>query len=175
MKVRGLMYRLHAWQASAVKVICNFVASKCYELDTGDAHSRNRTVATWGFADFQYCLDAAGPCMPEYWARRGAFAATMYLRAYQKLAASACEAGVVNWKVRPKQHTLLHIARRMRQEKLNPRHQSCMLEEDFLGKLKRIGVKTHRSSTKLRIMERYMLQLSLRWKRRRETGNHSLA
>ena len=153
-----------------MKVICNFVASKCYEVDAGDDQSRNRTAATWGFADFQYCLDATGLCMPEHWARRGAFAAMVYLRAYQKLAVSACEAGVVNWKVRPKQHTLLHIARRMETEKLNPRLQSCMLEEDFLGKLKRIGMKTHRSSTKLRIIERYLLQLALRWKTRRDSS-----
>ena len=49
--------------------------------------------------------------------------------------------------------------------RLNPaRVSSCFSDESFLGYLKKIGVRCHSSNMMLRLLQRYILFLSLRWK-----------
>ena len=71
------------------------------------------------------------------------------------------------WRARPKNHGMDHLCITLiRVSRLNPKKCSCLLEEDFLGKMKKIGSGTRGGnclSNASRILDRYILALSLRW------------
>jgi hypothetical protein len=71
------------------------------------------------------------------------------------------------WRARPKNHGMDHLCITLiLNSRLNPKKSSCLLEEDFLGKMKRIGRGIRGGnciSVATRILDRYILALSLRW------------
>ena len=81
------------------------------------------------------------------------------------------------WKARPKHHGLDHLAIKLiHVSKLNPKKTSCLSEEDFLGHMKNIGrscMGGNCLSMMGRILDRYLLELALRW-HKRSGGDHWL-
>jgi hypothetical protein len=82
------------------------------------------------------------------------------------------EQNLLLYRLRPKHHSVDHIQMDVVRTKLNPaRVSSCFQEESFLGYIKRIGVRCHASNMLLRLLQRYILYLSLRWKDSRVKWN----
>jgi hypothetical protein len=95
----------------------------------------------------------------------------LHLLTYQDLAENSVVEGTLLYKIRPKHHAFDHVLETMKTSSLNPGKLTTMGDEDFLGKLKRIGQKCHGASIMLRSLQRYLLQLALRFevRRRRQT------
>ena len=70
----------------------------------------------------------------------------------------------------PKHHYAEHIRMDMAECVINPKYQTCFGEEDLLGKLKKIGSKTHRRVASTRLVQRYLLYVALRWSDRKRIG-----
>ena len=89
----------------------------------------------------------------------------VHLISWQNLAYLCMQQKMFLYRLRPKHHSLDHIQMDIARTKLNPaRISSCFSDESFLGYLKRIGVRCHSSNMMLRLLQRYILFLSLRWK-----------
>ena len=65
------------------------------------------------------------------------------------------------FKMRPKHHCLLHLAIEVQCTKLNPKSYHVFADESFLGKVKAIARKCHGRSMQKRVLERWILSLSL--------------
>ena len=96
----------------------------------------------------------------------------LHLIAWQHLSRRCLEQNLLLYRLRPKHHSVDHIQMDVVRTKLNPaRVSSCFQEESFLGYIKRIGVRCHASNMLLRLLQRYILYLSLRWKDSRVKWN----
>ena len=62
--------------------------------------------------------------------------------------------------MKPKIHALQHIAMDFG---LNPRRTTCMLDEDMVGRAKRIYNGCHSDSAPYRSLQRYLIIVGLRW------------
>jgi len=75
------------------------------------------------------------------------------------------------WRARPKHHGLDHLAfTLLHASKLNPKKPSCLLEEDFLGEVKKIGISCcggNCITMTSRLFDMYLLELALRWHKRK--------
>ena len=73
--------------------------------------------------------------------------------------------------LRPKFHDQEHIAMDLVPDSinLNPRMFSCMHDESYLGRLMIIGRRTHWTTASVRMLERYILFVAIRWETRRRT------
>ena len=82
-----------------------------------------------------------------------------FLMAYSYLANKADEEGALLWSVRPKLHWLYHMAGKA--DKLNPRASACLIDEDYMGHIKKV-VQTSVQGTP---MERVPLKVAekIRW------------
>lgn len=69
------------------------------------------------------------------------------------------------WPLLPKQHQLellifdLGVYR-------NPRHCCCVLDEDLIGRVKRLAAHTHPRTMSVRVLEHYTLAATLEWRGR---------
>ena len=82
------------------------------------------------------------------------------LLAYNWLASSAAREGANLYPEKPKLHALLHIAMDFG---MNPRRVVCMLDEDMVGRAKRIYNACHPTSAPQRSLMRYLIIIGLRW------------
>lgn len=82
------------------------------------------------------------------------------LLAYSWLSSWAAGAGFNLYPEKPKMHALLHIAMDFG---VNPRRTVCMLDEDMVGRAKRIYDACHGGSAPKRSLQRYMIIIGLRW------------
>ena len=83
-------------------------------------------------------------------------------RRSQGLADEALGAGVVRWPLRPKQHQFQHLIMDFAVYS-NPRHFSCTLDEDLVGRLKKITSHTHPRTMSVRVLQHYALCACHRW------------
>lgn len=157
-------------KAAHVKPIVAFLAAKAYELCDNTVYDKVRAVCAWSYCDWQYTLDCGGLVMQAADRQRAVRSAKLFLVSYQWLAVAAFDAGRCQYKVRCKHHFFGHTARRLESCAWNPKGQQCILEEDFLGKVKRIAARTARKTMPARVLDRYIIYLHLRWERRRRAG-----
>ena len=97
-----------------------------------------------------------------------------FLLCLQELAAKdRGPAGDLKWKMRPKLHNFDHMLLFTELTSLNPRYYSCWHDETFMGSVKKIASKCRGEATAvlLRLIQRYLLGLALRFERRKRTGN----
>ena len=94
------------------------------------------------------------------------------LELYAGLAVSAAEIGAQRWRIVPKHHAWAHIA--YDNGGINPRKVHCYLDEDMVGKLKKIYVRCHAASAGRRGLQRYRLLLGVLWKQLREERGYRL-
>eukprot|EP00969_Alexandrium_andersonii_P175094 7743887-Alexandrium_andersonii.AAC.2 len=128
-----------------------------------------RACCAWGLAALIDELDNSDFWLSEDAAERGYKAGRLFLSSYQWLAHEAVSEGKHLWRLRPKFHIIDHMLERMRVDRQNVRLQACFMEEDYAGKIARLARKCHRLTVLPRTFERYLLYLSLRWGRRRES------
>ena len=69
---------------------------------------------------------------------------------------------VMRWPLRPKQHQFEHLVFDFGLWG-NPRHFSCMLDEDLIGRLKKITLHTHPKTMSVRALEHYSICAASVW------------
>ena len=82
------------------------------------------------------------------------------LQSYNYLAAESISKKEKNWKIVPKFHAITHIAYDSR---ANPRRNSAYDDEDIVGQMKRLYNTCHVMTAALRTLQRYVLQMCLKW------------
>ena len=89
----------------------------------------------------------------------------MHLICWQHLADRCKQKGLYLFRLRPKHHGLDHLQMDISRNLLNPaKSMQCFTDESFLGHIKRIGIRCHSVSMMQRLLQRYILFLSLRWR-----------
>ena len=88
--------------------------------------------------DFQDLLDSSADefVMPRADVDRLQVTIDLFLQEYTQLGTCADELGLLLWPMRPKFHWLWHLGQRARY--ISPRRAACFLDEDYLGKLKKV-------------------------------------
>jgi hypothetical protein len=130
-----------------------------------DCTGKLYSSCAWALVQFQKMLDQCDLVMTEEESVDAEACGRLFLLGYHELALLALEAGLALWRLRPKFHYFDEVLQLMLLTLENPGKQTCMNEEDFMGKLKKIYAKTHRSSQRFRGIQRYLLLLKMVWKR----------
>ena len=82
------------------------------------------------------------------------------LLAYNALAVESASNNEKLYLIIPKHHALVHIAIDFG---LNPRRTQCYLDEDMVGRCKRLYNSCNAASASLRVLQRYFIMVGLRW------------
>ena len=88
-----------------------------------------------------------------------------FLVTYRSLALAASRSDTSRWRLRPTFHYLHHVIQTIRDDKVNVLFSTCFLDEDFMGKVKKLASRTHRARVGERTLQRYVLLLAVRWAR----------
>ena len=149
-----------------------WIAHKSAEIDVANTElSKCRRANTWAIAELQFVLDMGDWLLTPREIKRAKYATHMYLMTWQFLASAAVRDGLRLFKIRPKHHYFCHLMDRCFSDGQNPRKAlQNAAEESYLGVIKRIGQRCHGASVYVRMLQRLLLFLCLRWKRRQETG-----
>ena len=161
------------FKASHLKIIARFLAEVARRRCTGSLRSKVRVVCIWGLTEAHHIMDSCGVLLIRPEARRLRGAIYVWLRTYSYLHCRSQIEGTFLYYIRPKHHYCEHAAMDLHPEhrfSLNPRFTSCWVDESFLGKCMRIGKRTHASTCSLRLLQRYILYIALRWEKRRRCG-----
>lgn len=137
------------------KVICDRAATTL--------HGSLRATMMNSFVEADEIMRRSGRHLPPEAQVQLAKAMERALCAYNALAAEAVEANVQLWKLLPKHHAMTHIA--YDNGGTNPRKVSCYLDEDMVGRMKRIYCMCHGSTAPRTSLQRYIILCGLRWKR----------
>lgn len=157
------------FKAADIKIISQWLSHKTVSIaHDGSRHQRVRSVVAWAMGEYIYLCDAYGQVLSESEADRLAFAGRAYITSFAFLAWESYTSGVKLWKIRPKLHYFDHQIDRVLKERLNPKHLACWIDETFMGRVKRVGQACHGATACLRILDRHLLFLKMRWKQRRE-------
>ena len=87
------------------------------------------------------------------------------LRLYQRLNERAVAKGICEWHFKPKGHMLDEIATFAKKTNRNPLFFSCFMCEDLIGMQKKPGQKCNGRSLGLRVLEKYLVGIVMRWAR----------
>lgn len=136
------------------KVICGRAATTL--------HGSLRATMMNSFVEADEIMRRSGRHLPPEAQVQLAKAMERALCAYNALAAEAIEADVRLWKLLPKHHAMTHIA--YDNGGTNPRKVSCYLDEDMVGRMKRIYCMCHGSTAPRTSLQRYIILCGLRWK-----------
>jgi hypothetical protein len=113
-------------------------------------------------------MDAStGPWMNPDAAKEVARHGKLFLRVYHFLAVQAQSQGRCAYKLRPKLHYMWHMFDSVERTGENPRRQDLFDAEDFIGKIKKVANSTHVRNAPLRTIQRYLLFVKHRWRKRR--------
>lgn len=85
----------------------------------------------------------------------------IHLRATEFLASFCWSRGIMAFKLRPKHHYVWHVCQDLVRTQLNPKLNHCWSDEKWLGRLKKIGCRTHGSTVHKRAIERFLVALSV--------------
>ena len=152
-----------AMKAWHVKIITSWLATKSSQVCTGSLHSLMRKYCCWGIAEYIHIVDNGGPWLTDQERLRAHRALHLHLTTWQVLAAEAAAEMKPNFKIRPKCHYLCHMRDKLMWSARSPKYEHCMMDEDFIGKIVRLCRRTHYRTQMLRVIQRYILLLSLRW------------
>lgn len=122
-------------------------------LDTS-YHAELRSQMLWHLHKFVYTLDGEGDVLSQQTADDVCRDGEDFLRIYTHLASVAQASQMTSYKLRPKLHYFWHLLQYTRISRENPRRRDLFSAEDFIGRVKKIGQKCHRSSASLRIVQR---------------------
>ncbi len=158
------------FKAAHVKILACFMAYFVNEvLMLRDAHGMKIATMFYGLADFLHTLDTSPRFLSAEQINRAQRAGGAYLLAYQSLATEAMNMGTCLYTMKPKFHYMCHHVMDL-ESGWNPRFQHCFNDEDFMGKMHRMGSHCHRRSAPLRILQRWTLFIANRWEKRRRMG-----
>ena len=87
-----------------------------------------------------------------------------FLRQYSYLVQRSLRKREMMYKVRPKLHFFHHLMFEIRARRYNVCKTQTFAGEDFMGKMKSLGRKCHRTSISKRALQRYVQLVGCRWK-----------
>ena len=157
------------FKAAHVKNMIHYMAELTHRLVGTSFRSQTRATLFWALSRFVHVLDTAGRWLTEREISEAQEAGFLFLACYGKLAQLALARDEKLWKLKPKLHYLAHHFLDL-SNSWNPRFTHAFLEEDFLGKVVRLGQRCHRTTISLRFLQRYILLQATRWQRRRRRG-----
>ena len=155
------------WIWNVSEVILSFLASVCVRYQK-DEHCCTRAACAWGLARMIHIMDVGDRWLTVEQTAQFKRAAETYLCTYQSLAAEALSNGCCNWKFRPKLHDLCEMIHMTVTYGVNHHHRACFNDEDLMGRVSRVGNKTHRVTFPLQFLKRRLLLLAVRWTRPRD-------
>jgi hypothetical protein len=162
-----------SYKAATVKQVLLFLADKTTKISDANPRceeSLNRAACLHYWASWHYVLDHGGSILSVEDSKTAQRVGRLFLLSYQKLSDAAIARRRLAYKIRTKHHTMDHQVDRITVDRLNPKNVACFVDEDFLGKLKRLGQQTHGSNVMLRTLQRYLLLIRIRWYRIRNTS-----
>lgn len=137
---------------------------------TQDHILRAGSLCVWTLSCAIHILDCNDLALPPHEAEEVHDLLLQHLLHCQGLWQHFHALNIKRWKQRPKQHDLEHLAIFTKQTRLNVRCTSCFQDESYLGVLKHVAVKCSSSTVLLRMFQRILLNLSVRWKHNRDQG-----
>jgi hypothetical protein len=155
------------FKAAHVKVVISFMAHLSLQMPP-TPRCKLIAVMFWGLAEFLHTLDRAGRWMLDSEVARATRGGYAFLDTYLWLSTLSLSRAL--YKVTPKFHYLTHHIDDLRSG-ANPRFQHVFLDEDFMGKLRRLGSKCHRRLAPLRMLQRWSLFMANRWQIRKRHGH----
>ena len=117
----------------------------------------------FGVCDLLWVTDRPALFLGEQLQKRALDSGCICLNAYANRRRVNIERERVNYKMRPKWHSLCHIIFEYQRSDENSRNHKTLAEEDALGKLTRIASACHGGSVIKRFFERYVLFCALHW------------
>ena len=149
-------------KAQTMKYMIRFLAEK--------SRLASCALRTGMLAQLDRCQEIMGACNDTHFTPHEAHefvtSLRLHLRAYQRLHDMAAARSECEWHLRPKGHMLDEIATFVKKTHRNPMCFSCFLCEDFIGKHKKPGQKCNGRSMGLRVLEKYLVGLAMRWSAR---------
>ena len=150
-------------KACSVKPVIFFLQHELCECRVHFEEKKLIEVASYSICSLLRLCDNEPLVMSATAAETGYQHGRLFLRCYGALAQRARDRNVERWHLRPKAHYFDESLMCMRSTRENPARQSNTLEECFMGKMKRIACKVHRSTQAVRTVMRYVLFLKFRW------------
>ena len=155
-------------KAAQVKILISWLAKAVQEMPGQNAwRFRLRAVCAWGLAKFLHVCDNASFFFSDEECDSMSHAANCFLMCYQQLAVDSLAANKKMYKCRPKHHYFDELWRAAKSNKKNPRHHHCFMDEDYVGRISKLGKNTHRGQVALRTLQRYSLYMKSLWHKRR--------
>ncbi len=158
------------FKASHMKTLLFYTARKARGLDTFTDRSRKRRCCTWALVQALHVCDTAGLFLAPAQVAEVVSCGELFFGLYHALAAESAQNTTYCWLVRPKMHYFQHMIIDVAKFPINFRYTQTLQDEDFLGKMKRVGSRCHGATVGHRALERHLLHLGVRWARRRKTG-----
>jgi hypothetical protein len=154
-----------SFKGMEVKTIILWLADHAQKY-TSTEHCATRCTAMWSIRHFIQICDSGGAFLSEGEAAEAERWGVLYLQSVQWLMVHTDELGLNLWYLRPKSHYFLHLVTALRVTGLNPKRYSCEVDESFMHVMKKVGSKAHGASVMKRLLDRYILGLRMRFKRK---------
>ena len=123
-----------------------------------DRHLALCACMLWGYTEmFSVCREA-GQWLSDEEAAELDTARRTALFSNHAISAEMIASGVTRFPQTPKHHCTDHCLRDASKSKLNPSWHWCFADEDFIGKMKKLGNKVPANSFSLRLIERYVVR-----------------
>ena len=149
------------FKAAHVKTMIPWMADLTARLtDMSSVRSQTRATLFWSLAKFISITDCADRFLSDQEYADVQRTGNSFLTAYVRLAQMAHASGQCLWAVKPKLHYMCH---HFEDARINPRYLHCFGDEDFVGKMARIGRACSRQTMSLRILQRYFMFVAMRW------------
>ena len=145
-------------KGAALRSMVYWMAEVCGR-DVGNDHKNMRSLMFSAFVAADKACRRAGRHFSRVQHREFSHHLESALVANNALAAEALALNIVNWKLLPKHHAATHYY----DCRINPRRAACNLDEDMVGKMKKIHVACHGATAPERSLQRYAIVVSLRW------------
>jgi len=152
--------RIKAWNS---RLVSAFLAHELCGGPTENDEQALMASLAWALSEFYLVMELGGRFLADAECQRLALAGDSMLQFYHGLAKRAAEKKKLVYGLRPKMHMVSHLCMQVLQDKRNPRFFHCFKDEDMIGKTVKVAAKCHRVTISFRMMQRYMLRLSLRW------------
>jgi hypothetical protein len=146
------------------KTLCVWLAFKAQELCAANSNEELKMLTTclWAFAEMQRVWDSAGDHLTDSEAFQQHYAGHLFLSLYTRLADRAYKSAESCYKIRPKLHFIEHTLDHVLASHENPMTFHTFMDEDFMGKIKRISRACHRSTLAQRTLQRYTVKIGVR-------------
>ena len=161
-------------KGSMCRNICHVLAVKAINIfevgQDGSAWSRHRALLCYYFRSYWHVLslasDSGDPHLSVEDAQKAQRYGRLYLIVYQHLSYWSHQENYLLYKMRPKMHYVAHVIEDLTLFYEIPVLCDSFGWEDFVGKIKKIAIKTHKCTTNMEATLRYLLFLAGRWHRR---------